>query len=68
MRFAISGPEGFSFRHEAVLEKPQALYYRYAGKRRPAQGFAAGEYSADVWLLRNGRELAHKSTRLRLEN
>ncbi len=66
LRFSIAGPDGFAFAHEAVLDKPQALFFRYAGKRAPAAGFAAGRYAATVLLLREGRELGRQNSEIRL--
>ena len=56
----ISGPEGFTFAHDEVLEKPQALFLRYAGKRAPAGGFAPGRYTATVTQSRDGAEIGRK--------
>ena len=56
----ITGPAGFVFTHEEVLEKPQALFLRYAGKRAPATGFAPGQYEATVTQHRDGTEIGRK--------
>ncbi|ADE86705.1 M23 family metallopeptidase [Rhodobacter capsulatus] len=56
----ITGPEGFTFTHEEVLERPQALFFRYAGKRAPAGGFAPGRYEATVTQSRDGAEIGRK--------
>ncbi|MFD2173606.1 M23 family metallopeptidase [Rhodobacter lacus] len=56
----ITGPGGFVFDHQTRLEKPQALFYRYGGKRAPAGGLAPGPYSAEVVLTREGREIGRR--------
>ena len=50
----ITGPGGFAFEHDAVLEKTQALYFRAAGKKRPPSGWATGTYTGTVTLHRQG--------------
>lgn len=49
----ITGPNGFAFEHKATIEKPQALFFRAAGKKRPLQGWATGVYQGTVTLTRN---------------
>lgn len=64
MSFAISGPDGFRFAHEAALEKAQALFFRYAGKRAPAEGLPPGQYSATLTLTRDGREIGRNTAEI----
>ena len=59
--FSITGANGFSFAQDAVVEKPQALFYRYAGKRTAA-GLAPGRYAASVTLWRDGAQIDGQST------
>jgi hypothetical protein len=66
MSFAITGPGGFAFAQDVVLQKPQALFYRYAGKRAPAQGLAPGRYSATLTLSRGGTALGRRSAEITL--
>lgn len=61
VRLTITGPGGFAFAHDAVLEKPQALFFRYAGKRAPAGGFVPGRYEATVTHSRDGAEISRKA-------
>ncbi|TKD22736.1 M23 family metallopeptidase [Rhodobacter capsulatus] len=60
VRLTITGPGGFAFAHDEMLEKPQALFFRYAGKRAPAGGFAPGRYEATVTQSRDGAEISRK--------
>lgn len=64
--FDITGPGGFAFSHEAAIEKPQALFLRYGGKRAPPGGFAPGLYRATVRHLRAGAELDRQEIALSL--
>lgn len=66
IRLTITGPEGFTFTHDAVLEKPQALFFRYAGKRAPAGGFAPGRYEATITQSRDGAEISRKTVSVTL--
>lgn len=50
----ITGPDGFAFDHETTLDKPQALYFRAAGKKKPQGGWVAGHYTGTVTLMRDG--------------
>ena len=60
IKLTIAGPGGFAFAHDEVLEKPQALFFRYAGKHAPAGGFAPGGYTATVTQSRDGTEISRK--------
>ncbi|WP_223640749.1 M23 family metallopeptidase [Rhodobacter sp. TJ_12] len=61
MTLHITGPGGFAYDHQTVLEKPLALFLRYGGKRAPEGGFAPGLYRAEVTLGREGRPLGHQT-------
>lgn len=61
MILRIQGPMGFSFEHSATLEKPQALYFRAAGKKRPKGGWPKGTYKGTAVLMRDG-EIYHQDT------
>lgn len=66
LALTITGPNGFAFANETVLDKGQALFFRYAGKRAPAAGLAPGSYSAQVTLSRDGREIGRQQVELTL--
>lgn len=66
VRLTITGPGGFAFSHDETLEKPQALFFRYAGKRAPAGGFAPGRYEAAVTHSRDGAEIGRKTVSVTL--
>ena len=54
MRLTILGPDGKTvFEHEALLSKPQAQYFRAAGKRARAL-WPPGSYVARAELIRDG--------------
>ncbi|WP_372884082.1 M23 family metallopeptidase [Shimia sp.] len=63
----ITGPEGFSFDHDATLSRTQALYFRAAGKKRPAGGWPTGAYLGQVTLMRDGAAYDHASLTLVVE-
>lgn len=63
---SITGPGGFRFTHEEGLAKHQALFYRYAGKKAPAGGFAPGRYEARVTFTRGARVLSDTITAVTL--
>ncbi|WP_127115435.1 M23 family metallopeptidase [Shimia sediminis] len=58
LEITITGPNGFSFTNQVTLKKPQALYFRAAGKKRPAAGWPTGNYLGTVTLTRNGQVYA----------
>lgn len=60
--FEIDGPGGFRFRHVAEIEKGQPLFYRYAGKKAPADGLAPGRYRAQATYLRGTTALGTRAT------
>lgn len=66
LALTITGPNGFAFANETVLDKGQALFFRYAGKRAPAAGLAPGSYSAQVTLSRDGRAIGRQQAELTL--
>jgi len=64
--YAITGPQGFAFTTDVVLDKPQALFFRYAGKRAPTTGLPPGRYSAQLTLSRDGAILASRRAEIRV--
>jgi glycosyltransferase involved in cell wall biosynthesis len=59
VRFAIVGPTGASvFAAEARAEAAKARFFRFAGRRPPPEGFAAGRYLGRIELYRHGTRAA----------
>lgn len=59
IRFAIVGPTGASvFAAEARAEAAKARFFRFAGRRPPPEGFAAGRYLGRIELYRHGTRAA----------
>lgn len=55
-RLSLTGPDGrvLAENTEPALPRPQAQSLQYVGKKRPAEGFAPGTYTATFALLRGG--------------
>lgn len=53
LSMSITGPSGFKFEYDALLDRHQAQLYRAAGKRRPKEGWAPGGYQGQVTMRRN---------------
>ncbi|WP_162177158.1 M23 family metallopeptidase [Thioclava indica] len=51
----INGPDGFHFAHDSQIAKPKALFFEFAGKKTPPGGWPAGEYRAQIALIRDGK-------------
>ena len=64
MRIEFAGPGGIRFATDTPLDRPQAQFFRAAGKRRPAAGWPTGTYSGTVTFLRDGRPLGRKQATL----
>lgn len=64
--FAIDGPGGRLFEHRATLDRAQARYYRAAGRRPPAGGWATGSYRGIVRLIRGDTVLGEHTVALRI--
>lgn len=67
MRLDLTGPEGEILSQIARLDRAQPQFFRAAGKRRPATGWAAGTYEGLVILLRDDVELDRKAIRIRID-
>ena len=53
--YRITAPDGTVFFADSRIEaKDQARFFRYAGRRRPSTGWAAGTWRAEVMLSRTG--------------
>lgn len=67
MDIAIAGPDGGELiRSRQQIGHKQALYFRAAGKTRPADGWAPGIYRITVSLLRDGTTLDSRSATVTL--
>ncbi|WP_146344241.1 M23 family metallopeptidase [Phaeobacter marinintestinus] len=60
----IEGPDGAFLNKAITLEKPQAQFFRAAGKRRTQGPWAEGTYSGTAILTRKGAEVSRQSTRM----
>ncbi len=62
LEITLTDPSGGQLiRHEAVVERPQAQFFRAAGKRRPAGGWQAGTWGLTVRLIRDGDDLSRRT-------
>lgn len=66
MAILISGPDGEMINHRARMDKPQALTFRAAGRKRPGSGWPAGTYHLTVTLERQGKTIARQQTQMTL--
>ena len=56
IRLTLTGPDGTStVDHEDIQERSQARTMRFAGKKRPPNGWQAGEWTASVDVIRDGK-------------
>lgn len=53
----MTGPNGKVFDHEETIERTQARAFRAFGKRTPAAGWPAGDYTLTVTHIRGGQPL-----------
>ena len=68
VRLAITGPDGRKvFTDEVPLDRTQAQLFRSSGRRAPAAGWAAGDYSGTVTLLRDGAVIGEGNARMTLD-
>ncbi len=67
LELLINGPNGEVTRHQAGLEKPQAQFFRAAGKRNKGVGWLAGRYTGAVKLMRGTVELGRRSISIQIE-
>ncbi|NHQ74609.1 M23 family metallopeptidase [Roseovarius gahaiensis] len=58
LSLSATGPEGEIFRHDVILENPQAQLFRAFGRRAPQDGWPEGAYRGYVHLTREGRVIA----------
>lgn len=58
LSLSASGPKGEIFRHEVILDNPQAQLFRAFGRRAPEGGWPEGPYRGYVHLTREGRVIA----------
>ena len=66
-RVRIVGPGGEAVIEEDVLDRAQALAFRYMGRRAPGGGWPAGAYEMTAEHLRGGRMLARAEASGRVE-
>ncbi len=67
LELLINGPKGEVIRHQANLEKPQAQFFRAAGKRTKSAGWPIGTYTGTATLLRGGDVLALRKISVQIE-
>ncbi|MFO7771062.1 MAG: M23 family metallopeptidase [Roseovarius gahaiensis] len=58
LSLSATGPKGEIFRHDVILENPQAQLFRAFGRRAPQDGWPEGAYRGYVHLTREGRVIA----------
>lgn len=58
LSLSATGPEGEIFRHDVILDNPQAQLFRAFGRRAPQDGWPEGAYRGYVHLTREGRVIA----------
>ncbi|KFE34430.1 M23 family metallopeptidase [Thioclava atlantica] len=58
IEITIDGPRGEILRHASPVERSQALFYRYSGRKTPPGGWPAGHYRTRAALIRKGETLA----------
>ncbi|MCZ4354526.1 M23 family metallopeptidase [Roseovarius aestuarii] len=65
MRITITAPDGSQvYQNDSKLEKTHAQYFRAAGRRARTGDWAAGTYTAQVDLLRDGKVIDRRSATL----
>lgn len=62
----IEGPPGLVLDREEPLERTQALLFRAAGLRAPAEGWPSGDYRGTARLLRDGAVVEERALTARL--
>lgn len=67
LELLINGPNGEVIRHQARLEKPQAQFFRAAGKRNKGAGWPAGSYTGVAKLMRGAVMLGQSDTSMQIE-
>lgn len=67
LELLINGPNGEVTRHQARLDKPQAQFFRAAGKRNKGAGWPLGRYTGVVKLMRGAVELGRSNVSIQIE-
>ncbi len=63
---SLDGPQGELARSAQPLERSKAQYMAFAGKKRPADGWPAGRYTARFEVVRDGQPLFREERTLEL--
>lgn len=65
----LRGPDGRILASDRIapLDRAKAEYYAYVGKRRPASGWPAGEYTAFYSVERGGQAVISRTWRMTLQ-
>jgi len=58
LTLSIAGPQGDVITQTIAIDRTQAIAFRAIGKRLPATGWPAGDYTGTATLTRDGTELA----------
>lgn len=67
LELLINGPNGELIRQQAQLEKPQAQFFRAAGRRNKGAGWPLGRYTGVVKLMRGAMELGRSNVSIQIE-
>ena len=63
IHFDISGPQGWAWSRDTVVDKDRLRLMQYGGKRPPPTGWPRGTYVGTVIMTRDNIELGRKMTR-----
>lgn len=63
LKFAITGPSGFTFENTVDIDKARALSFYFTGKKA-RNGLVTGRYTGTVTLSRDGKQLSVKTVAL----
>lgn len=66
LTLSITGPQGEVIRQTIPIDRTQAIAFRAIGKRTPPGGWPAGDYSAEVVMMRGAEELGRETITLTL--
>lgn len=58
---ALEGPSGTLAENTATLDRHKAQYMLFSGKKRPDEGWAAGNYMARITVVRSGKTVVDKT-------
>jgi len=67
LQITLTGPEGIISDHSDSLDKDQAQFFRAVGRRSREGGWAAGDYVAEIMLLRDGATISQRRITLTLD-